>query len=77
MLARDPRARRSIERADRQLIASGLARNDGYGLRYEHTSPNDHALLWVSDMVAWCCYKGGDWLRRVQPMIVASRTLVP
>ncbi|CAM5380591.1 hypothetical protein LSHI6S_01898 [Leifsonia shinshuensis] len=67
----------SIERTDRQLIAAALARNNGFRLGYEHTSPNEHALLWVSDMVAWCCYKGGDWLRRVQPLIVATRTLTP
>lgn len=67
----------SLEKADRQMIAAALDRNGGYALRYEHTAPNDHALLWISDMVAWCCYKGGEWLRRVQPMIADIRSVIP
>ncbi|MFE4467625.1 hypothetical protein ACFRFH_02310 [Leifsonia sp. NPDC056824] len=67
----------SLEKADRQMIAAALDRNGGYALRYEHTAPNDHALLWISDMVAWCCYKGGEWHRRVQPMIADIKTLAP
>lgn len=67
----------SIEKADRQMIAAALDRNGGYALRYEHTAPNDHALLWISDMVAGCCHKGGEWHRRVQPMIAGIRTLAP
>jgi hypothetical protein len=66
----------SVEAHDRRLIAAALRRNGPCNLRYEHASPNDHALLWVSDMVAWCCYKGGDWLRRVQPIIAETRILV-
>jgi len=65
----------SLERADRQLIAAALRRTGGHGLRYEHAAPNEHPLLWVSDMVAWCCYKGGDWLRRVGTIVVETRTL--
>ncbi|WP_374009215.1 hypothetical protein [Leifsonia sp. LS-T14] len=65
----------SLERADRQLIAAALRRNGGHGLHYEHASRNDHAVLWVSDMVAWCCYKGGDWLRRVGTIVAEIRTL--
>lgn len=67
----------SIEKADRRLIAEALRRNNAYALKYEQTSPNDHALLWVSDMVAWCRYKGGDWLRRAEGIISETRILTP
>lgn len=67
----------SIEKSDRKLITHALRRNNGYALNYEHASPADHALLWVSDMIAWCCYKGGDWQRRAESMITEIRVLTP
>jgi hypothetical protein len=67
----------SVEARDRQVIAAALRRNDHYELRYQHAAPGEHALLWVSDMVAWCCYQGGDWLRRAGPLIIETRVLTP
>jgi hypothetical protein len=32
-------------------------------------SPDEEPLLWVSDAVAWAMGAGGDWRRRVEPMI--------
>jgi len=45
-------------------------------LVYQHTRPNHEPILWVSDAVAWCVAKGGDWRRRVDPIITATRTIV-
>ena len=59
------------------MIAAALRRNGHYELSYQHAAPGDHALLWVSDMVAWCCYQGGDWIRRASPLIVETRVLTP
>ncbi|MCD2443708.1 hypothetical protein LQ757_15615 [Agromyces sp. SYSU K20354] len=67
----------SVEAADRRIVAQALRRNGNYDLRYQHASPSEHALLWVSDMVAWCCYKGGDWLRRASGIIIETRDLTP
>lgn len=67
----------SVEETDRKVIAAALRRNDGYKLVYKHASPSEHTLLWVSDMIAWCCYKDGDWLRRAEPLIAEIRTLKP
>lgn len=39
----------------------------GTGLVYEHLPSENDPLLWIPDIVAWCCGAGGDWLRRVQP----------
>lgn len=39
------------------------------GLVYEHLPSEGDALLWIPDIVAWCYGAGGDWLRRVQPLM--------
>ena len=49
----------------------------GYYIAAAVVMPSDHALLWISDMVAWCCHNGGEWYRRVQPMIADIRSLAP
>lgn len=65
----------SVEKADRRTIQAALVRNDRYALSYEHAAPSQHAMLWVSDAVAWCYQAGGDWRRRVEPLIIANRNL--
>lgn len=64
----------SLERADRRLIADVLRRQDGSELLYRHVAPHEHPLLWVSDAVAWCYSNGGDWIRRVEPIVEARVT---
>ncbi|MEV6240008.1 hypothetical protein [Lentzea sp. NPDC051838] len=41
----------------------------GTGLYYEHLPSESDPLLWIADIVAWCYGAGGDWLRRVQPLM--------
>lgn len=43
--------------------------------RFEHVSPNQYALLWVSDAVAWCYQAGGDWWRRAEPLVAEVKKL--
>ncbi len=62
----------SLERADRRLIADAIRRAGSSEMQYRHVAPHEHPLLWVSDAVAWCFTNGGDWVRRVEP-VVASR----
>ncbi len=64
----------SLERADRRLIADVLRREGGSELLYRHVAPHEHPLLWVSDAVAWCYSNGGDWIRRVEPIVEARVT---
>jgi hypothetical protein len=38
-------------------------------LTYEHLDSTHELLLGVADMVAWCYGAGGDWRRRIGPLI--------
>lgn len=38
-------------------------------LRYEHRRAASELLLAVPDAVAWCWAKGGDWRRRIEPIV--------
>lgn len=60
----------SLEKADRRVIASYLASVNATGnLEYGHRRPHEEPLLWVSDAVAWCHQKGGDWIRLASPLV--------
>lgn len=65
----------SIMAADRRLLRDALAVQGCESLQYLHTAPTEHALLWVSDAVAWCYQAGGDWIRRAAPMVTQVRRL--
>lgn len=38
-------------------------------LTYEHLPSTAEPLLWIFDTVAWCHGAGGDWRRRVEPVV--------
>jgi len=38
-------------------------------LPYEHTDSKLAPLLWIPDSVAWCYGAGGDWRRRILPVV--------
>ncbi|WP_082092080.1 hypothetical protein [Demequina pelophila] len=60
----------SLEAADRRTVGGVLrARRAPSGFAYRHASPYDEPLLWVSDAVAWCHQKGGDWSRRAGALV--------
>lgn len=60
----------SLEQADRRVIAQRLKLlGVGDGLQYMHCRPHEEPLLWVSDAVAWCHQKGGDWIRKASPLV--------
>jgi hypothetical protein len=42
-------------------------------LRYEHRRASAELLLAVPDAVAWCWAKGGDWRRRIEPVVTDVR----
>lgn len=42
-------------------------------LRYEHRHAASELLLAVPDAVAWCWAKGGDWRRRIEPIVTDVR----
>lgn len=42
---------------------------------YTHMSRHEERMLAIPDAVAWCWAKGGDWRRRVRPIVVDVRTV--
>jgi hypothetical protein len=44
-------------------------------LRYEHRRAASELLLAVPDAIAWCWAKGGDWRRRIEPIVTDVRTV--
>jgi hypothetical protein len=42
------------------------------GLVYEHVSSTSDELLWVADVAAWCYGTGGDWRRRIMPVVAKT-----
>lgn len=62
--------------ADRKLLYQQVRKTGcAQTLAYEHMRSFEESLLWIPDAAAWCWAKGGDWKRRVQPMITKVRTL--
>lgn len=41
------------------------------GVTYEHLQSTSTPLLWIPDAVAWCYGAGGDWRRRIAPVVRA------
>ncbi|GAB2999639.1 hypothetical protein [Saccharothrix stipae] len=59
------------DRDDRREIVRTLQRlrTPSDALAYEHFRPHEDPALWIPDAVAWCFGAGGDWRRRVEPLI--------
>lgn len=64
----------SIIHWDRQRLIE-LTRGEGRRdtLRYEHQRARSELLLAVPDAIAWCWARGGQWRRRIQPVISAVK----
>jgi hypothetical protein len=61
---------------DRVVIANRTKAREA-GLAYEHIHASGEPALWISDAVAWCHGAGGDWLRRIAPLVVSTTALEP
>ncbi len=62
----------SVEVADRRTIADRF-RLEPAAPRYRHLSAREEPLLWISDAVAWCAQRGGEWRQLVEPLVVDER----
>lgn len=61
----------SIEHADKKVLYDAVQQlNVRDVVTYTHETAHQEPLLWIADAIAWSYAKGGDWRRRVQPMIV-------
>jgi hypothetical protein len=55
---------------DRQTIWAVLGKRSAASVFiYEHMLSTQEQLLWVADVVAWCYGAGGEWKRRVMPLV--------
>jgi hypothetical protein len=63
----------SIEQADRRILYREVSsRGLRSTLKYEHEAAHDEPLLWIADAVAWSHARGGDWRRRIEPMLLET-----
>ncbi|MFD7847105.1 hypothetical protein ACFV4K_29775 [Nocardia sp. NPDC059764] len=66
----------SLVQSDRRTLYNAVRKFEvNEDFNYEHKRPNQEPLLWVSDAVAWCFAKGGEWRLRVKPLIKEVRKL--
>lgn len=68
----------SVDRADRRILfrevdRHGLSEELAYRLETAHQEP----LLWIADAIAWSYTRGGDWKRRIRPLIADETLLSP
>jgi hypothetical protein len=65
------------DRTDRATIHRFLAPRETPGFSYEHLCPHDDPALAIADAVAWAYGAGGDWRRRIGPVIAKVAELGP
>ena len=44
-----------------------------YDLRYVHLSAYQEPCLWIADALVWAYGAGGDWRRRIEPLVLLAR----
>ena len=58
---------------DRKLLYRAARDENCPDLRYEHRRAAAEQLLALPDAIAWCWAKGGDWRRRIGPVVIDVR----
>lgn len=64
----------SVAQADRRAIAERF-RHEEQPPQYRHLRAKEEPLLWISDAVAWCAQRGGEWLDQCGPILAGRREL--
>lgn len=54
---------------DRRTLYALTRQSGAVDLRYEHRRAAVEPVLAVPDAIAWCWAKGGDWRRRIEPVV--------
>ena len=57
---------------DRNIIGHALAAADARHIVFDHRRGHEEPLLWAADAVCWAVGAGGDWRRRVQPIVTVA-----
>lgn len=59
----------SVAQADRRIIAERF-RFEDQPPEYRHMRAKEEPLLWISDAVAWCYQRGGEWRELCRPLVL-------
>lgn len=66
----------SIVKFDRQVLFRETNRfPDPKKITYEHESASAEPLLWIPDAIAWGHARGGEWKKRIAPLIMGIEYL--
>lgn len=65
----------SVVEIDKKLIYQRIRAAGHPELRYRHQRAYEEPLLAVPDAIAWCWNRGGEWKRRVTPLITRVQRL--
>jgi len=65
--------RPTLVASDRKLLYRATREAGRPDLRYAHRRAAVEQLLALPDAIAWCWAKGGDWRRRIQPVVAHVR----
>jgi hypothetical protein len=68
------RGEENQNRRDRATLQASLAKSD---VRYQHAPSWEHPGLQIADIIAWAYGAGGDWRRRIAPVIDGVRHVKP
>lgn len=58
---------------DARTIALAIGELDATSITYSHQSLATQPLLSIPDVIAWCWARGGEWRRRVMPIVSTVR----
>jgi hypothetical protein len=60
----------SVVRHDRSALYAALSKYAAHDqISYCHVPARAEPALWISDGVAWCWPKGGDWQQLARPLV--------
>lgn len=62
-------SRESMNHLDIRVIDAALRKHGTGELIYRHLRPHEEPVLWAADAIAWAVGAGGDWRRRVEPLV--------
>jgi hypothetical protein len=69
-------SRQERDKLDKRTIRTVLLHHAyGADLVYEHVESPQECLLWIADAAGWCYGAGGQWRRRIDPVITNVTTL--
>ena len=65
----------SILKLEKLYVADYLRTNGlNETLGFDHRKKHEEPLLWVSDAIAWCVFRGGDWERRIAGILARGKS---